>query len=191
MSDTEMKNYISSREAAFQNINEFFESDLPKKIDFFVWDSRDDAKRVLRKDLGFSDPGFCIVQSHFQHTKGHEMTHVISNYSTNIIEKAGLINEGTSECFDQTYQDREQMVKDWIKTNDKKIEIEEIWINWKDYRDELTYPLSGLFVKELIDIFGKDKFIEFFGKQTYDNAKLIFGDKLDNVIQEFENKINT
>lgn len=190
MSDSDIKNYISSREIAFQNINKFFDSNLPKKIDFFVWDSREDAKKILSVDLGFADPGFCIVHTHYQQTKGHEMTHVISNYSTKIVRKIGLINEGTSVCFDQTNQNREQMVKDWIKSNNKKITIGEIWTNWKDYPVELTYPLSGLFVKELIDNFGRDKFIEFFGNQTYDNAKLVFGDKLDKVIEEFEKKIN-
>jgi hypothetical protein len=191
MSDADIKKYISSREIAFKNINEFFESELPRKIDFFVWDSRDDAKKLLNVNLGFADPGFCIVHSHFQQTKGHEMTHVISYYSTRMINKSGLINEGTAVCFDQTNQDKEKIVKDWIISNNQKVSVKELWSNWNDYPEELTYPLSGLFVKELIDNFGRDKFIEFFGNQTYDNAKLIFGEKLDIVIKDFENKLNT
>lgn len=191
MSDSEIKNYISSREESFQNINKFFNRILPKKIDFFVWESKEDANKLLRANLGFADPEFCIVHSHYQQTKGHEMTHVISNYSTKVINKTGLINEGTSVCFDQTNQDKEKIVKDWLKVNEKKISIEEIWTNWKNYPEELTYPLSGLFVKELIDNFGRHKFIDFFGNQTYDNAKLVFGDKLDKMIKDFENKINT
>lgn len=190
MSDSDIDRYISSREIAFKNINEFFRSELPKKIDFFVWNSRENAKNLLRANLGFADPYFSIVHSHFKQTKGHEMTHVISNYSTKIIKKTGLINEGTSVCFDQTNHDKEKVVKDWLKTNDKKLSINNIWTNWKEYPEELSYPLSGLFVKDLIDNFGRDKFIEFFGNQTYDNAKLVFGDKLDKVINDFENMIN-
>ncbi|CAM3910122.1 Tetratricopeptide repeat protein [Flavobacterium branchiophilum] len=191
MSDSDIKSYVSSREETFLKINQFFNSKLPKKIDFFVWESREDAKNLLKANLGFADPGFCIVHSHYQQTKGHEMTHVISNYSTKIINKTGLINEGTAVCFDQTNQNKEQIVKDWIKANDKKISIGEIWVNWKNYPEDLTYPLSGLFVKELLDKFGKEKFIEFFGNQTYENAKLVFGDSLDKVIKDFENKMNT
>ena len=191
MSNSDIKNYISTRELAFQNINKFFESDLPKRIDFFVWNSREDAKRIINANLGFASPGFCVLHSHYQQTVGHEMTHVISNFSTTIINKTGLINEGTSVCFDQTNQDREQRVKDWIKTNNIKISIEQIWANWKDYPDELSYPLSGLFVKALIDNFGREKFIEFFGNQTYDNAKIVLGEEIDKVIQEFENKMNS
>ncbi len=191
MSDNEIENYVSIREKAYSEINDFFKSTLPKKIDFYVWESREVAKETLRRDLGFARPDFCIVHTHYQQTIGHEMTHVISNYSTKMIEKTGLINEGTAVCFDQTNQDKEKIVKDWLKTNDRKITINEIWTNFRDYPDALTYPLSGLFVKELIDNFGREKFIAFFGNQTYDNAKLIFGEKLDKVIKDFENKINT
>lgn len=191
MSDTEIEKYVSKREKAFSEINDFFKSTLPKKIDFYVWESREDAKKILRANLGFAKPDFCIVHTHYQQTIGHEMTHVISNYSTKMVNKTGLINEGIAVCFDQTNQDKEQIVKDWIKNNGKQVEISEIWNNWKNYPEELTYPLSGIFIKELIDNFGKEKFIEFFGNQTYDNAKLIFGEKLEKVIKDFENMINT
>ncbi len=191
MSDADIKRYVSTREEAYGNINKFFRSNLPKKIDFFVWNSKEDAQKVLHANLGFADPGACIVHSHFQQTRGHEMAHVISNYSTNMLNKTGLINEGTAVCFDQTNQDKTQMVKDWLKANNKKLSVADIWANWKNYPDELSYPLAGLFVKELIDNFGREKFIEFFGNQTYENARSVFGEKLDAVITDFENKMNT
>jgi len=43
----------------------------------------------------------------------------------------------------------------------------------------------------LIKNFGPEKFKEFFGNQTYENARLVFGEKLDKVIKVFEDKINT
>ena len=191
MNDTEIEKYTSVREQAFKKINSFFKSSLPKKIDFYVWNSRADARKILRKDLGFSFPDFCIVHTYYQQTIGHEMTHVISNYTSDITKKTRFINEGTAVCFDQTHQDRLKQVKDWIAANNTQISIKDFWENGDKYADEILYPLSGLFVKELIDNFGKAKFLEFFKNQTYDNAKLVFGDKLDTIIQEFENKINT
>ena len=191
MNATKIENYVSKREVAYKYINAFFKSTLPKKIDFYVWESKEDAMEILKASLGFAKPDFCIVHEHYHQTIGHEITHVISNYSTKFTSKTGLINEGTAVCFDQTNQNKEKIVKDWIKANNKKISIGEIWVNWKNYPEELTYPLSGLFVKELIDNFGQEKFIEFFGNQTYENAKLIFGDRLDKLIKDLENKINT
>ena len=191
MEAAQTEKYTSEREAAYKVINSFFKSTLPKKIDFYVWESREDAMKILKANLGFAKPDFCIVHAHIHQTIGHEMTHVISNFSTRFTSKTGLINEGTAVCFDQTNQDKELIVKDWIKANNKKISIGEIWVGWKNYPDALTYPLAGLFVKELIENFGQEKFMEFFGNQTYENAKLIFGDKLDTLIKDFENKINT
>jgi len=190
MTDAEIEKYTSAREQAFKEINGFFQSSLPKKIDFYVWDSREDARRLLGLDLGFAKPYFCVVHSYFQQTKGHEMTHVISDYSSNISNKTRFINEGTAVCFDQTQQDRLKQIKDWVATNNKQISIKDYWENGATYSEEILYPLSGLFVKELIDYFGRDKFIEFFSNQAYDNAKTVFGDELNKVIQEFENKMN-
>jgi hypothetical protein len=80
------------------------------------------------------------------------------------------------------------MVKDWIAANNKQIAIKDCWTAGEKYVDEILYPLSGLFVKELIDNFGKEKFLELFKNQTYENAKLIFGNKLDTMIEELEKR---
>lgn len=190
MSESDMQLYVNSREEAFQQINEFFNCELPKKIDLFVWDSRDDAKKILRADLGFADPNYCVIHSYFKQTRGHEITHVISNYLAKNMVKTGLINEGTSVCFDLSNQDKESFVTEWIEKNDEKIKIKDIWMNWKKYPDELTYPLSGTFVKQLIDTFGKEKFLEFFVDQRYENAKEVFGSEIDVLIEDFEKKFN-
>lgn len=191
MDATEIENYTSVREVAYKEINIFFKSSLPKKIDFYVWKSKEDAKKILRTNLGFSKPNFCIIHTHYQQTIGHEMTHVISNYTSKITNKTRFINEGTAVCFDQSHQNRLKQIKDWIAINNKQIAIKDYWVNGEKYAEEILYPLSGLFVKELIDNYGKEKFLEFFSNQTYGNAKLVFGDNLDKVIKEFENKINT
>ncbi|WP_282189179.1 tetratricopeptide repeat protein [Maribellus sp. YY47] len=191
MDDEDIAIYTSVREKAFTKINGFFNSALPKKIDFFVWESREDAKSVLKANLGFAKPEFCVVHSHYLQTKGHEMTHVISNYSTTMLAKTELINEGTAVCFDQSTQDKEQIVKGWLKANSKKVAIKEIWSNWGAFPTELTYPLSGLFVKALIEKFGQEKFMAFFGDQSYEHAKAVFGNELDTLISKFEEKINS
>ena len=191
MNDDEIQRYIESRENAFEEINTFFESSLPKKIDFFVWDSRDDAKRIVHADLGFAEPPCCIIHSHFNQTRGHELTHVISNYTSVISAKTRFINEGTAVCFDQSNQNRLNKVKNWIRTNGKKVEIKDIWENGREYSEGILYPLAGLFVQELIEEYGKDKFLEFFKNQTYENAQLVYGMDLFVFIKDFENKINT
>jgi hypothetical protein len=188
MADDDIQKFISSHEAAYQKINDFFKSTLPKKIDFFVWRSREDAKNILKSDLGFADPATCTLHAHTQETTGHEMTHVISHYATGISKKSGLINEGTAAYFDQENNDKEQLVKDRLHTPTKQVDIKNLWTNWQSLPQELSYPLAAVFVKELIDTFGKDKFITFFKMQTYENAQQVFGDEIDNVITRVEKK---
>jgi len=190
-SDTDKKLFIDTRETAFQKINGFFNSGLPKKIDFFVWESADDAKLILRRELGFADPAYCIVHSRSEQTVGHEMTHVISNYSAKKIIKTGLINEGTAVCFDLTHENKEEIIVKWLESNNEQIDIKGLWSNWQKYPHEFSYPLSGIFVKGLIDKFGKEMFIKFFTNQTYENAKTIFGNDIDTYISDFEKKYNS
>ncbi len=191
MNDADIEKYVALRENAFKGINEFFEGEIPKKIDFFVWQSNDDAKKILKANLGFARPEYCLVHSSYQQTIGHEMTHVISNYSREIEIKTFFINEGTAVCFDLTVQDRVTPVKKWMAENKMKVSIKECWENENYYPVEILYPLSGLFVKALIDNYGNDKFMNFFRNQTYENAKNVFGDQLDTFIQEFEDKMNS
>lgn len=190
MNEAEIQKYTSLREKAYQDIHGFFKSTLPKKIDFFVWESREDALSVLKTNLGFANPLYCCVHTHYQQTVGHEMTHVISHYTASNSTKTRFINEGTAVCFDRTNRDKLQLVKQWIAAN-KPVDLKDCWINGTNYTEEILYPLSGLVVKELIDRFGKDKFLEFFPNQTYEHAKSVFGDKLEEVMQELEKKINS
>ena len=185
-----IEGFISSRDSAFKKINKFFRSSVPKKIDLFLWDSKEDLKNMIGTDIAFAKPEWCIVHLSYGQTPGHEITHVISHFSSTGIVKTGLINEGTAVFFDQTNQDREMFIKNWIKANNKNIDIMEIWTNWTKYPYEITYPLAGLFVKELINKFGKDKFLKFFKNQTYENAQLIFNEDIDPFIEEFENRVN-
>jgi len=119
------------------------------------------------------------------------MTHVISNFTSEIKNKTRFINEGTAVCFDLSRQDKLKLVKDWVAANSKQITIKDYWENGQKYAEEILYPVSGLFIKELIVHFGEDKFLEFFKNQTYENAKSVFGNELDPVIADFEKMINT
>lgn len=191
MDENDRKVYVDSREKAFVEINKFFNTKLPKKIDYFVWDSRADAKMVLRTDLGFSKPQYCIIHSHFKQTRGHEMTHVISNYLSKNMVKTGLINEGTAVSFNLANQDKETIVAKWLKKNDQELDIEAMWLYWEDYPQELSYPLAGIFVEELIKTFGKEKFLTFFTDQSQENAEKVFGkDELAEVMLDVESRFN-
>ncbi len=190
MESGERERFAKSRENAFETINTFFGAVLPKKIDFFVWQSREDALKIMKTESGFAQPQYGVIHANYQQTRGHEITHIITGNLGKRQIKTGLINEGTAVCFDQSSNNREEMVKTWLKANNAKIDLKDIWVNWQKYPVELTYPLSGLFVGELLSRFGKEKFLAFFGNQTYENALAVFGSETDLLIQEFERRFN-
>ncbi|HCE58679.1 MAG TPA: hypothetical protein DER09_12845 [Prolixibacteraceae bacterium] len=190
MESAEMERFAKSRENAFETINRFFGSVLPKKIDFFVWKSKEDALKILKTESGFAQPQYGVIHANYRQTRGHEITHIITGNLGKRQIKTGLINEGTAVCFDQSNNNREEMVKTWLKANNAKVDIKDIWANWQKYPQELTYPLSGLFVEALLSRFGKEKFLAFIDNQTYENAIKVFGSETDKIIQEFENRFN-
>ena len=182
----DIDDFVMKREKAFAQINTFFETVLPKKIDFFVWHSTKNAQKKLKIGLGFSIPSLFIIHSHYSQTIGHELSHVLANNSIKIEQPTRFIDEGIAVCFDQSSTNRKQIISEQCKKSEITISIKDIWLNWDKYPEELSYPVSGYFVDKLIQRFGKDKFIMFFKIQTYENAKLIFGDEIDALIKGIE-----
>jgi tetratricopeptide (TPR) repeat protein len=181
------ENYTNEREKAFLNINTFFSSVLPKKIDFFVWKSNDEAIKILNKSLGFTIPKYCISHNRDNQSKGHEIAHNISFWFDNTNKRNILINEGIGVYFDQTRANRLENAKRVIQN--QKIDIKELWINGNNYFEEFFYPIAGAFVENLV-LIDKEKFLELCKNQTYENAKLIYGNELDKIISDFNNKLN-
>ncbi|WP_298239495.1 hypothetical protein [uncultured Algibacter sp.] len=184
---SDKEQYITERQKAFSNINTFFKSNLPKKIDFFVWKSNDEAIKVLNKSLGFSKPKYCISHNRDNQTKGHEIAHNISFWLDKTNKRNRLINEGIGVYFDQTNTNRLEKAKNAIPN--QKIDIKELWINGNKFSEQILYPIAGAFVEYLISL-DKEKFIELCKNQSYENAELIYGTELEKIISEFNKNLN-
>lgn len=178
--------YIQTREKAYENIQAFFSGKLPKKVDFFVWNSEATMQGALQTGSGFARPEYGIIHSHFDQTPGHELAHVISHYSDSIVAKTSLINEGTAVFFDQTGRNRLDAARDAIKKSGlKRISIEDMWDS-RTTDASVLYPVSGAFIEYLIRQEGREKYFLLFKNQTYTNAKTVYGGRLAELIETFE-----
>lgn len=188
----DVASYISERTKAYENIQEFFGSKLPKQIDFFVWESQLEGYRYLKKSLGFSEPIACLIHSYSFQTPGHELTHIVSHYAVSEFEKKNkFINEGIGVCFDQAKRNRMAFAKKSLKKSEiERISIKKIWENPDSINDAQLYAISGAFVEYLIEEGGKSNFLKLLPNQTFENAQRIYGEKLEKWIQYFEGKIN-
>ncbi len=182
-----LDNYVKEREMAFFNINAFFLANMPKKIDFFVWKSNDAAEKILQTSLGFTVPQYCVSHNRPNQSHGHEIAHSISFWRDKNNVRTRLINEGIGVYFDQSNLNR--MTNARKVAVDTKIDIKDMWLNEKKYTEQTIYPVAGAWVGALAT-FDKKKFLTLSVKQTYENALIIYGDELDSMIEEFNNRVN-
>lgn len=186
ISEQEMERIVKTRQNAFEAINSFFNSNLPKKIDFFVWDSKESSNPVLNMNLGFSNPVFCISHNRLSQTPGHEIAHNISFWKNNNNLRVRFINEGIGVCFDQQKNDKLQLAQEVYKKN--LIDIKEIWKNKTKLSEDILYPIAGAFVDLLVK-YDKEKLLQLNENQTYENALKIYGVKIDEIIENFTQKL--
>jgi len=182
VNDEEIIRIMLTRQKAFDEINSFFKSQLPKKIDFFVWNMTNSFNPVLNRNLGFSTPVFSVSHNRLDQTPGHEIAHNISFWKSIAGRKTHFINEGIAVCFDQKKSDKLKAASEEYQKN--PIDLKEIWKNDSKIDDEMLYPISGAFVEYLIK-YDKEKFLELTVNQSYEDASVIYKGKIDVLISNF------
>lgn len=181
--------YAAIREQGWQTVNSFFNARTPRKIDFFVWNHRDDMKKILG-GAGFAKPEFCLIHSCHDQTVGHEMTHVISYHAVLPKVKTPLINEGVAVYFDLSGRDQLALARTAIRQKGiTAISVKELWNNWTRYTDDITYPLAGAWADYLIKTKGKGKFLLLLANQGFDSGDDIYNPDLDELMENFEKQL--
>ncbi|MBN1462726.1 MAG: hypothetical protein JW922_03510 [Paludibacteraceae bacterium] len=190
MTEDKIEKITTSEENAFITINGFFKAPLPKKIDYFVWKTKPSSKELIKELKKRSIENFYVIHSRENQTPGYLITKTISYNAVDIKKKHDLIFEGTAKHFHQKVEDKYIPIKDWMLLNKDTICIKHLWINHREYPKKISRYVGALFVKCLIDEYGRDKFLEFFKEQTYEHGLKVYGQELDRVIADVENKIN-
>jgi len=178
-----LKEYCNQREQAYIKINDFFKASPYKKIDFYVWSNAKEGKKILGKEIGFANSDFCIINSKSEQTKGHEITHILSNYGIFPENKNRLINEGVAVAFDQTKQHRIELAK---AANNKNIGIQELMHNSEKIEEKLIYTVGGAFIEYLLSKKDEETLKLLIKNQTWENLIALYGKE---TIKEFEEKI--
>ena len=180
--------FASNHEQAYAKLNSFFNTRVPQKIEYFVWNYSQEAENFGIGILSFAVPQFCIIHVHAMQSIGHEITHVITYYlpgSTGI--KTKFINEGIATYFD--LNNRIVYGGPGFRKPSEKISLKEAWMNNYKYSDYVYYFLGAEVLKLLNQRFGKIKLIQLIENQSYENAKKLYGSELDKVLSEVESKI--
>ena len=184
--------FAKDRQEAFDSINTFFNAKILKKIDFYVWNKAIDYDRRNSRKSGFAIPEFSIIHTRYFQTRGHEMTHVISYHSVESKHIIPFINEGVATYFDLSNRDKMNMAKK--ARTECNVPIIKMWERKDTFRNieqGQAYSIAAAFVGKLLNMEGKDKFMQLLANQTYENAMVIYGEKLAAIIEEFEEELKS
>ncbi len=186
----EYRNFIQAHENAYTSINKTFEATLPKKLDMYCWNSKDDAKKFLLRPLGYTYAHSCVIHSHNSQTKGHEITHALSfwGWDTHSVYANRLINEGMAVAFDMSMVDKYAQARQAIQ-NIYIGDIKNIWLSPTHYSEQVLYPIAGAFVHFLKGKSSPEQFKQLIKDQSMANAQIIYGADFDKLMQEFNDLV--
>lgn len=175
--------FVSDREKAYETINQFFGLKLARKIEYFIWNDRNEAMAKLGAALGFAMSELFVIHSANDQTKGHEMTHVISDHAINPKLQSRLINEGVAVYFDQTGRNRLETAQQACKGAD--ISIEKLL---NSPQDEYVYPVGGAFIEFLAAKGTSEQLKSLLYDQSLKNAQIVYPN-FKELTKEFEAKL--
>lgn len=182
--------FVEKQKSAFKVAKNFFNCTIPKDVDFFVWNtSADLMKQTGSEQALVVKPGLCVIHAVMNESAGNEFSHIVSYYLSKSERKSALISKGTALYLARNDKNLLHEAKTMLDAKGiSDISVNELWIVNRE-ESELHNSISGAFVQYLIDSEGKDKFIELYIDQTYYNAKKVYGNRIDELILEFESKL--
>ena len=191
LNQIDQPSFVAARETAFQALADTFGvAELPHKVQFFVWSSNDAAREAGLPPLGFARPAYGFIHSRANQTIGHEITHVAVYHGAQPEQRTGLINEGIAVYFDQTDRDRYGAAQKALRQHGaESVSIRTLWADWDALPSRVTYPVAGAFVQRLIEAEGMAKLRQLARRQTLDHAQQIYGDELDAIIRNVEQRV--
>lgn len=177
--------YCRIRENAYIQNNEFFKAKPYKKIDYFIWCKPEEAKKIVGKELGFANSELCIINSKINQTKGHEITHILSDYGVKPNLKNRLINEGVAVAFDLTNRNRIELAK---SVNIKNFTIKELIEQADNLPASIIYPIGGALIEYLNSDKDYIKLKKLIKEQSWQNLIKLYGiEKIEEFEQLIEN----
>lgn len=181
----EKKKLIITGMKMYANMQAFFDIDLKKIIDIYIYNKPYDA---LGNRLSYTDNGMKIIYLYKSDYLGHEMVHLFANSLSKSMKRNHFIDEGIATFLSSNLNFAEYIEK--FNSKFGKFDLIKVWeanAISKDYlQRDGEYFVSGALVGFLLEEYGKDRFIEFVKNQSYENAKKIYGHELSDKLSSFQ-----
>ncbi len=190
--DADFSASLAAQETAYHALSTFFGFGLDQKPLIFLWPSRDVARKLLGRGLGFSIPQYYLIHSAGDQSPGHELAHLFAHYLPGAGEKSAFIAEGTAVMLDQTEKNRSAQAREAMsRLRMKSVEIAALWRDFSSLHSSVSYPIAGLFCARFLATHGKAAFFALLRHQSYEAARVHFGAaNIDFLMRDVENALN-
>jgi len=139
--------FAALHEQAYETNNRFFQATLPRKVDFYVWDDRAEALRVLGQPLGFTQANFLTIHVMRDQTRGHEIAHQLMHFGLRPTQQRPLVSEGIAVCFDQSGANRLQTAQ---QSSNGPVDVWKMWEQPNGYSERQLYAVGGALLEYLL-----------------------------------------
>ena len=178
-----VEEFTAAHERAYERSNRFFQATLPRKIDYYVWDERAAATKMLGQNLGFTVAELLTSHVVKGQTKGHETAHVLTFYGLQPSPQTRLINEGIAVCFDQTIRDRMELAR---QATGGTVNVWQMWEKPQIYSDDQLYPVGGALLEYLLAHSSETDVKQLLREQTPELGRKLFSKQ----IADFEKELS-
>lgn len=195
LSAEELQAYTEAHERLFSRVAEALGGvQPPKKIDLIVWNNRLEPMERFQLSVNQADPVKAVVYCARSHGPSLETTYVIAHYAVSGErgDTTGFVSTGLAVYLEDKRKSDEETLKAYLYSRQiDRISTTDVWNRWKKYPEAYSHPLAGAFVRALIERFGMEKFKKLLARQTYEDARYLYGDALDELIKDFDARFGT
>ena len=179
--------YIKACEDTFSRINAFFSTKLRGKIEFYVWMNFAEEEIHLKNSFVSCNEKLLILHTFPENSISHGFARILSANAVIVLKSTKLISEGAAANFDLKNNNNFGEIKGSGKST---VYLLHHW-NYNLVNNQVFRLLGRELVHRLIEKFGREKFMQLLADQTYENAKKIYGKRLDELIAQIEKEINS
>jgi len=200
LAETDIEIIKNIQEKCYKEITSFLDVNPTFKINYFLLETPELVGKIYGDNdpcNGFANPPdeiYAVYNDKVKCIGYHEDAHLISY----ILNKPHSIflREGLAMYFDKVWWNKsnDEWVRIFLKS-DRYLNINNLIQNdfFLNHSDEVTYPISGAFVKYLINRYGKERFISVYSYKGYNllgEIEKIFKTELDQIEKDFLDFLN-
>lgn len=176
--------FAALHEQAYETNNRFFQATLPRKVDFYVWDDRAEALRVLGQPLGFTQANFLTIHVMRDQTRGHEIAHQLMHFGLRPSQQRLLISEGIAVCFDQSGTNRLQMAR---QAAGGPVDVWKMWEQPNAFPERQLYAVGGALLEYLLAHAPEAQVKQLLREQTPQLGRQLFSQQVADFEKELAN----